>query len=255
MQIARFRRGNDAPRFGVVDGDELVLLSGDPLMQGIVPLDHRVPKDDVVFLSPVIPRSKIVGIGRNYVGHVQEMGWSVDENPVMFFKPNTAVIGPDDTIVIPPGVTDVDPEGELAIVIGTLAKNVKAADADSVIFGYTICNDVSSRSLQHGDGQWARAKGFDTFCPIGPIIETELDTSALTIQTTIGGHERQYGTTSDMRMNVAELVEFVSKVCTLLPGDVISTGSPAGLGTLTDGVTVSVTISGIGTLTNVVKER
>lgn len=254
MKIARFKFGSEVG-YGVLDGDEYVRLKGDPLLDGIQPLYQRIPAGDVKLLSPVIPRSKVIGIGRNYVDHVKEMGWSSDEDPAMFIKPNTSVIGPGDDIVIPKGVPHVDPEGELAVVIGKVAKNITREQVPDVIFGYTICNDVTSRALQLTDGQWTRAKSYDTFCPLGPVIETELDPASLGIHTELDGKQLQLGSTKDMRMDVPTLVEFVSSVCTLLPGDVISTGSPKGLGTLTNGTTVSVSIEGIGTLTNPVVEK
>ena len=252
MKIARFSTGGD-PRFGIVDGDDLVVLKGDPMFLGFETLDERVPLADVKLLAPVIPRSKVVAIGKNYRDHAAEMGGEAPAEPLLFLKPNTSVIGPGDSIVIPKQSSQVDHEGELAIVIGSIAKNVAEADAASVIFGYTVANDVTARDLQKTDGQWARAKGFDTFCPLGPVIETEFDPAGKSIEVRVGGEVRQSGVLDDMVHSIAAIVAYASSVFTLLPGDVILTGTPAGVGPILAGEIVEVEIEGIGVLPNPVR--
>lgn len=252
MKIARFSSGGD-PRFGILDGDELVVLRGDPMFAGFDTTDERVPLTDVKLLAPVIPRSKVVAVGKNYVDHVAEFGGEVPEEPLLFLKPNTSVIGPGDAIVRPPQSHRVDFEGELAIVIGSIAKNVPAADAARVIFGYTIANDVTARDLQKKDGQWARAKGFDTFCPLGPVIETEYDVATGTVETRLNGDMRQGAPFTDMVHGIGAIVAHVTAAFTMLPGDVILTGTPAGVGAMVEGDVVEVTVSGIGILRNPVR--
>jgi len=252
MKIARFSTGGD-PRYGILDGDEFVVLKGDPMFSGFDTTGERVPLTDAKLLAPVIPRSKVVAVGKNYVDHVAEFGGEVPREPLLFLKPNTSVIGPGDAIVLPPQSHRVDFEGELAVIIGSIAKNVKAADAASVIFGYTVANDVTARDLQKTDGQWSRAKGFDTFCPLGPIIETEFVVSENTVSTRVNGEVKQDAPLTDMVHSIAAVIEHASAVFTLLPGDVILTGTPAGVGKLVDGDTVEVTVSGIGTLRNPVR--
>ena len=252
MKIARFSSGGD-PRFGIVDGDELVVLRGDPMFAGFDTTEERVPLADVKLLAPVIPRSKVVAVGKNYVDHVAEFGGEVPEEPLLFLKPNTSVIGPGDTIVRPPQSRRVDFEGELAIVIGSIAKNVAAEDAARVIFGYTIANDVTARDLQKKDGQWARAKGFDTFCPLGPVIETEYDVATGTVETRLNGTVAQAAPFTDMVHDIGAIVAHVTAAFTMLPGDVILTGTPAGVGPMDAGDVVEVTVSGIGTLSNPVR--
>ena len=252
MKIARFSRG-DLIAFGILDDDELVVLKGDPMFAGYDPTGERVALGDVKLLAPVIPRSKVVAVGKNYRDHAAEMGGQAPEAPLLFLKPNTAVVGPDDQIVLPPQSAQVEHEGELAVVIGRIAKNVRAADAAGYVFGYTVANDVTARDLQRADGQWARAKGFDTFCPLGPVIETELDLAESTLQTRVNGDVRQSGRLSEMVHDVASIIEYASSVWTLLPGDVILTGTPAGVGPLLEGDTVEVEISGIGVLSNPVR--
>lgn len=249
MKVARFRH-NDEIKYGIVDDDALVVLAGDPMFAGYDTTGERVLIGDATLLAPVIPRSKIVCFGKNYLDHIREMGWRVTGEPVMFLKPNTAVVGPGDPIVIPRGVDRVQPEGEIAVVMGKIAKNVPAQLAEEFVFGYTIANDVSARGYQETDMQWARAKGFDSFCPLGPVIETEPIDPDCTIRTTVNGEVVQYGSGADMITSVASLIEYASHVFTLLPGDVILTGSPAGLRDLAGGDHVDIEISGIGTLTN-----
>jgi 2-keto-4-pentenoate hydratase/2-oxohepta-3-ene-1,7-dioic acid hydratase in catechol pathway len=252
VKIARFSTGGD-PRFGIVDDDEIVVLRGDPMFSGFDTTEERIPLADVKLLAPVIPRSKVVAVGRNYREHAAELGNEAPAEPLLFLKPNTSVIGPGDTIVRPRQSSRVDFEGELAIVIGRIAKNVSEADAASVVFGYTVANDVTARDLQEKDGQWARAKGFDTFCPLGPVIETEFEVANQAIETRVNGEVRQSGRLDEMVHSVASVIAYASAVFTLLPGDVILTGTPAGVGPIVEGDTVEVTVEGIGTLSNPVR--
>lgn len=255
MKIARFSSKGEDPRYGILDERDLVVLAGDPMYQGFETTGERVPLADAKLLAPVIPRSKVIGVGLNYAEHASEMDERSGDDPVVFLKPNTSVIGPEDPIRLPAGVGRVDHEGELAIVIGSLAKNVTREDFASVILGYTIANDVTARDLQARDGQWTRSKGFDTFCPLGPAIETEIDPSDIRIETRVDGDLRQVGSTSEMVHDIPSLIEFISSIWTLLPGDVILTGTPAGVGEIRDGEVVEVTISGLGTLKNPVIAR
>ena len=252
VKIARFSH-DQAIRYGIIDDADLVVLDGDPLYSGFEPTGERVPLADAVLLAPVIPRSKVVAIGKNYHDHAAEMGGEAPTEPLLFLKPNTSVVGPGDAVVFPKQSERIDFEGELAIVIGGVAKNVSAERADEVIFGYTIANDVTARDLQESDGQWARAKGFDTFCPLGPFIETEFDLSSHRVSTSLNGEQRQDAPLTDMVHGIAAVVAYASAVFTLLPGDVILTGTPAGVGKMVDGDVVEVTVSGIGTLRNPVR--
>jgi 2-keto-4-pentenoate hydratase/2-oxohepta-3-ene-1,7-dioic acid hydratase in catechol pathway len=250
VRIARFSH-NDAIRFGIVDEGELVVLSGDPMFAGYDTTGERVPLADVALLAPVIPRSKVVCVGRNYRDHAAELGNDVPAAPMLFFKPNTSVVGPGDAVVLPKHSEFVSYEGELAAVIGRVTRNVSADDALGHVFGYTIANDLTARDWQKADGQWARAKGFDTSCPLGPAIETEFDVDGPAVITTrLNGEVRQEGPISDMIFSLAEIIEYASAAFTLLPGDVILTGTPAGVGQLTAGDTVEVEITGLGTLRN-----
>ena len=251
MRIARFTTGED-PAYGLVDGagEKIAEITGDPLYQRIELTGAVHEVSDVRLLAPVIPRSKVIGIGKNYAEHAREMGGEAPQTPLMFLVPNTAVIGPGDPVVMPPQTSEVGYEGELAVVIGRLCRNVDASDALDFVFGYTIANDVTARDLQRSDGQWARAKGFDTFCPLGPWIETDLDPGAQRIVTMLDGAIVQDGPTSDMVHDVASLVAFASEAFTLLPGDVILTGTPAGVGLVDAGQRVDVDIDGIGVLSN-----
>ena len=265
MRIARFTAGED-PQFGVVTGevdehgipDEdcvVVALNGDPLYVGLHLSNKEYPLSDVRLLSPVLPRSKVVGIGRNYAAHAAEMGNEVPSEPLMFLKPNTSVVGPGDPIFYPSQSSEVHFEGELAVVIGRICRDVPAEKVADVVWGYTVGNDVTARDLQRSDVQFTRAKGFDSFCPLGPWIETELDTSDLKVTTHLNGDLVQDGTTKDMVFDVPTLVAYVSSVMTLLPGDVILTGTPEGVGPMEIGDEVEVSIAGIGNLTNPVKQR
>ncbi|ACZ21045.1 2-keto-4-pentenoate hydratase/2-oxohepta-3-ene-1,7-dioic acid hydratase [Sanguibacter keddieii DSM 10542] len=259
MRIARFTTGDD-PRFGFVQTengkDYLAVLNGDPLYMPVNPTGERIEiGDGVRLLAPVIPRSKIVGVGRNYADHAKEMGNEVPTSPLLFFKPNTAVIGPDDPIVLPDFTDEVSYESELAVVIGRITKDVTPERALEHVLGYTVANDVTARDAQRTDGQWARAKGFDSSCPVGPWIETELDTDMLGVSSRVNGETRQDGNTRDLVFDIAFLVSYISEAFTLLPGDLILTGTPAGVGPIVAGDRVECEVEGIGVLSNPVVRR
>ncbi|NAS24690.1 DUF2437 domain-containing protein [Herbidospora sp. NEAU-GS84] len=255
MRIARFSTGGGVA-FGVVEEGEQVLarIDGHPF-GGVSLTGERFPVAEVRMVAPMLP-SKVVAIGRNYADHAREMGNDVPEEPMIFLKPSTSVIGHNEPIAYPEHLTQhVDYEGELAVVIGRLCRDVPVERANDVILGYTCANDVTARDLQKKDVQFTRAKGFDTFCPLGPWIETDLDASDLALTTTVNGELRQSGRTSQLIFDIPALIAHVSAVMTLLPGDVILTGTPAGVGPVKPGDEVSVGIEGIGTLTNRVVSR
>lgn len=250
MRIARFSKG-DKVAFGAVEEDDQVIaeIAGHPF-GGIKFTGQRYPMAEVRLVAPMLP-SKIIAIGKNYADHAREMGAEPPEEPVVFLKPSTSVIGPGESIAYPVKLSQrVDYEGELAVVIGRLCREVPVERAQDVVFGYTCANDVTARDLQAKDGQWGRAKGFDSFCPLGPWIETTLDPADLALTTTLNGELRQSGRTSQLLHDVPTLIAYVSAVMTLLPGDIILTGTPAGVGPMSVGDEVSVSIEGIGTLTN-----
>ncbi len=272
MRIVRFA-SPQGMSFGVLDGDgQVAQIEGHPFGR-ISFTGQRFPRADVRLLSPILP-SKVVCVGKNYAAHIAEMN-AADMNaaavnaagmgaaeaprePLLFLKPSTAVIGPGDAIRIPPGSANVHHEAELAVVIGASgARHVTPEQAGDSIFGYTIGNDVTERDMQKGDGQWTRAKGFDSFCPIGPWIETDLgvlglDPADLAVTCTVDGELRQSGRTSQLIFPVPTLISYISRVMTLLPGDVVLTGTPSGVGPIRPGQQVDVTIEGLGTLTNTV---
>jgi 2-keto-4-pentenoate hydratase/2-oxohepta-3-ene-1,7-dioic acid hydratase in catechol pathway len=259
VRIARFTTEDGEPRYGVVEGapdrEVVAVVAGDPLYRPVQFTGERLPLADVRLLAPVIPRSKVVGVGRNYADHAAEFGQVVPEEPLLFLKPNTAVIGPGDAIVLPRQSHEVHFEGELAVVIGKLCRDVPPERALDVIFAYTVGNDVTARDLQRTDDQWSRAKGFDTFCPLGPWLETELDPADLTLRTVVNGEVKQDVRTSKLIFDIPTLVAYISAAFTLLPGDVILTGTPAGVGPIVAGDLVEVTVEGIGTLDNRVVSR
>jgi 2-keto-4-pentenoate hydratase/2-oxohepta-3-ene-1,7-dioic acid hydratase in catechol pathway len=252
MRIARFSYG-EGVAFGIVEGDLIVPIAGHPFAP-IERTDVAVKLAEVRLLAPVLP-SKVVAIGRNYASHAAEMGGEVPEQPLIFLKPSTAVIGPREPIGSPTSSQRVDFEGELAVVISRLCRDVPEERAMDVILGYTCGNDVTARDQQRSDGQWSRAKGYDTFCPLGPWIETELDPSDLAISTTLNGDVRQQARTSLLMHKIPALIAYITACMTLLPGDVILTGTPEGVGPMQVGDEVSVEIEGIGTLTNQVVAR
>lgn len=221
---------------------------GEPTFTG-----RRWPMADVRLLAPILP-TKIICVGKNYAEHAREMGSEPPENPVIFLKPSTSVIGPHAPIKLPPNSERVDYEGELAVVIGQPCKDVPEARATDVVRGYTVANDVTARDQQKADGQWTRAKSYDTFCPLGPWIDTTVDPSDLAIRTELDGEVKQDSRTSLLIHDVSALVSWVSRIMTLLPGDVILTGTPAGVGPMQEGQKVSVSIDGLGTLTNPVQK-
>ena len=258
MRIVRFSPPASAgigtdPHFGVLnDQGEILVIKGDPIYSGIVPTDKKVLLEDVRLLAPVIPRSKVVCVGKNYADHAAEMNSAVPEEPIIFLKPNTSVIGPEEIIQWPAMAPSIDYEGELAIVISRICKDVPKEKYADVVYGYTIANDVTSRELQKRDGQWMRAKSFDTFCPLGPWIETEFVPGSQRIETVVDGIVKQSEPISSMIFDIPTIINFVSSVMTLLPGDVILTGTPSGIGPMAAGDKVEISIEGIGQLTNTV---
>jgi 2-keto-4-pentenoate hydratase/2-oxohepta-3-ene-1,7-dioic acid hydratase in catechol pathway len=260
VRIARFSHSGDVA-FGVVEGPgedpaDLVVAvaSGHPF----APLQltgESIPLSAVKLLAPVLP-SKVVCIGKNYAEHAAEMGGDAPpDRPIVFLKPSTSVIGPGDAIALPRNSDRVDHEAELGIVIGRLCRDVPRERAYDVVLGYTCGNDVTARDHQKQDGQWTRAKGHDTFCPLGPWVETELKAADVSVRCTVDGELRQDARTSDLIHDIPAVIEWVTAFMTLLPGDVILTGTPAGVGPITAGSTVSVAIEGLGTLTNPVLAR
>jgi 2-keto-4-pentenoate hydratase/2-oxohepta-3-ene-1,7-dioic acid hydratase in catechol pathway len=247
MRIVRYSH-EGTMSFGVLEGETIAAITPHPF----APFEYsgeRLAPDQVRLLAPVLP-TKVVAIGRNYAEHAEEFGNEVPEEPIIFLKPSTAVVGPGDPIIYPTGVDRVDFEGELAVIVGKMARRLDEADALQVVLGFTCANDVTARNLQKADGQWTRAKSFDTFCPLGPWIETDLDSSDLAVRTLVNDEPRQSSRTSLLLNGVARLLAFISAVMTLLPGDVILTGTPAGVGPLNPGDRVAVEIEGIGVLSN-----
>lgn len=256
MRIARFTTGGD-PRFALVEDNTLVVISGDPLYMPVQPTGERVPldRDDLRLLAPVIPRSKVVGVGRNYADHAREMGNEVPATPMLFLKPNTAVIGPDDPIVLPTWSEEVHVEAELAVVIGKVTRNVPAERALVHVYGFTVANDVTARDAQRRESQWFRAKSFDTSKPLGPWVDTDIDPADVTVRSAVNGEQRQEGSTRDLVFDVPFLISAISEVTTLLPGDVILTGTPEGVGTVEHGDVIDVEVEEIGVLRNPVIRR
>jgi 2-keto-4-pentenoate hydratase/2-oxohepta-3-ene-1,7-dioic acid hydratase in catechol pathway len=249
VRLVRFRFG-DRIATGALDGGDVRVLRG-TFFDDPVPTGEAVPAADVRLLAPVLP-SKVVAVGRNYADHAAEMGADIPEEPLLFLKPSTAVIGPGDSIAYPAISKRMDYEGELACVVGRLTRRVTSDDAARAILGYTCANDVTLRDLQTTDGQWTRAKGFDTSCPLGPWVETELDPTDVAVETRVNGEVRQSARTSQLAFDPAEIVAFISTFMTLLPGDVVLTGTPSGVGPLEVGDEVRVDVEGIGTLSNTV---
>jgi 2-keto-4-pentenoate hydratase/2-oxohepta-3-ene-1,7-dioic acid hydratase in catechol pathway len=249
MKIVRVDAESDDITYGAVEPDGIRLYHGSPFFQW-ERSETVLPITEVKLLAPVIP-TKIIAIGKNYADHAAEMDSDVPTTPVLFMKPPTAVIGPLSPIKRPPESSNVHHEGELAVVMGKVTRNVSPGDALSHVLGYTAANDVTARDIQRSDGQWTRAKGFDTFLPLGPAIDTEFDPAEPhTITTSVNGVLKQDGVTSDLVFGVADLISFVSKVMTLLPSDVILTGTPSGVGPIVEGDRVEVEIEGIGVLLN-----
>jgi 2-keto-4-pentenoate hydratase/2-oxohepta-3-ene-1,7-dioic acid hydratase in catechol pathway len=249
MRLVRFRHGDRIATGAVEPGDDAVRVLRGTYFEDPLPTGEVVPIDDVRLLAPLLP-SKLVCAGKNYQAHAEEWGQKVPEEPLLFLKPSTAVIGPHDPIRLLPISRRIDFEGELAVVIGRLAKDVRSEDAYRYILGYSCANDVTLRTLQRSDDQWCRAKGFDGSCPLGPWIETELDPNDVRVTTRLNGEVRQDASTTDMIFGVATLIEYITSFMTLLPGDAILTGTPAGVGALTDEDVVEVEIEGVGVLSN-----
>ncbi|MFM8895548.1 MAG: fumarylacetoacetate hydrolase family protein [Actinomycetales bacterium] len=243
-----------AEESGEIGPDTVVAgLAGHPLGE-LVPDGRILPIADVRLLAPVIP-SKVVAVGRNYAAHASEFGNEVPSEPMIFLKPSSCVIGPGESIVLPWQSTQVEHEAELAVVIGRLCRDVPRDRVEEVIWGYTCANDVTARDLQRSDGQWSRAKGFDTFCPLGPWVQTEFRVADGILACHVNGALRQQADLTEMVFDVPALIEAISAVMTLVPGDVILTGTPAGVGALQEADTVTVSIDGLGSLTNRVVDR
>jgi len=257
VRIARYSHDGDV-KFGIVEGAaesgaELADIAGHPFGP-ISFTGERRPVESVRLLPPVLP-SKVVAIGKNYADHASEMGGDVPERPLVFLKPSTSVVGSGDVIAYPPSSSRVDYEGELAVIIGRLCRDVPESRAAEVVFGYACANDVTARDQQASDGQWSRAKGYDSFCPLGPWIETDISPDDLRITTRLNGETKQDGRTSQIVHKIPALIAYITACMTLLPGDVILTGTPAGVGPMEIGDEVEVEIEGIGRLVNVVKAR
>ncbi|QLH24344.1 fumarylacetoacetate hydrolase family protein [Streptomyces sp. Rer75] len=262
MRIARFSiDGNVA--FGVVEGEPsdqggpvVDIIKGHPFAE-FERSGQKIPLSKVRLLPPVLP-NKVIGIGRNYAEHATELDNEVPDVPVVFFKPSTSVIGPGDPIAYPSFSSEVHHEAELAVVIGRMCREVPRERVADVILGYTCGNDITARDAQRREKQWGRAKGFDASCPLGPWVETDIDlerAADLGVMCTVNGEQRQLGRTSEMVRSIEDLIVHITEAMTLLPGDVVLTGTPAGVGPLTVGDEVAVTIEGIGTLTNKVIKR
>jgi 2-keto-4-pentenoate hydratase/2-oxohepta-3-ene-1,7-dioic acid hydratase in catechol pathway len=249
MRLVRFRHGDRIATGAVQPGSDTIQVIAGTFFEDPLPTGEEVPLDDVMLLSPVLP-SKLVCVGKNFAAHAAEFGMEVPEEPLLFLKPSTAVIGPGDTIRLLPISRRVDYEGELAVVIGRLARNVRAEDASRFILGFTCANDVTLRDLQKADDQWARAKGFDGSCPLGPWIETSVDPTDVVVETRLNGDVVQHASTADLVFGVAELIEYITTFMTLLPGDVLLTGTPDGVGRLQPGDVVEVEVEGVGALRN-----
>jgi 2-keto-4-pentenoate hydratase/2-oxohepta-3-ene-1,7-dioic acid hydratase in catechol pathway len=254
MRIVRFSASGRA-RYGILSGDTIHGFYGNPYSH----LDHlnspsildgnTYTLDEIRLLAPCLP-SKIVCLGLNYRSHIEEMKLPMPSVPLIFLKPSTAVIGPEDKIFLPRGWQRIDYEGELGVVIGKKAKDVPENEAREYVLGYTCFNDVSDRHAQAADGQWTRAKGYDTFAPIGPWIETEADPDNLKLETFLNGERHQSASTSDLLFGIPKLISFISGIMTLLPGDVIATGTPSGVGPMKPGDVVEISIENIGALKN-----
>lgn len=248
MRFVRYQYHNDPPVTGWLYEGQVGAVDGD-LFGDYHRLETDLPLEDVRLLAPVLP-SKIICMGRNYVEHAKEDNAEVPETPLIFLKPPSSVIGPGDEIVMPPQSQRVDHEGELAVVIGRRGRWIQTDEVKNYIFGYTIANDVTARDLQRRDGQWTRSKGFDTFCPLGPWIETDFEPADALVTCRVNGEVRQMETTRAMVFNIPQIVAYISSIMTLEPGDIILTGTPAGISPLAHGDVVTVEIEGIGELRN-----
>ncbi len=249
MRLVRARyRGEEA--YGILEGEEIRVLQGLPY-KGLAFTGQLWPRSAVRLLAPCRP-SKIIALGLNYRDHARELHMPLPEEPLIFLKPPSSIIGPEETIVRPPQSKRVDYEAELAVVIGKKGKNIAAEEALDYVLGYTCFNDVTARDLQQKDGQWTRAKGFDTFAPVGPWIETDLDPNNVRVEAYLNGKCRQSSSTQELVFSVPQIISFVSQIMTLMPGDVIATGTPPGIGPLASGDVIEIKIQGIGVLKNTV---
>jgi len=255
LRIIRYRESDGGQaRWGQVDEeDRVVSLAAAPWDDAPLHRDLTGPRlDEVQLLAPTLP-TKIIGVGRNYAAHAAEHEVDVPEQPLIFFKPPSAVIGPGEAIRLPPQSSRVEHEAELAVVIGRPGRWIDEAQALSHVLGYTVGLDITARDIQRADPQWTRGKGFDTFCPLGPWIETTLDAANVEVTCSVNGQRRQQGTTSQMVFSIPDLIAYISAAMTLMPGDVILTGTPAGVGPLLDGDQIEATVSGIGTISHDVR--
>lgn len=248
MRFVRYQTVGDSPRSGWVHEQHVGPLDGS-LYGEYRRLEADLPLDHVRLLAPVLP-SKIICVGRNYVAHAKEHNAEVPEVPLLFLKPPSSVIGPNDKILLPPQSQQVEHEAELAVVIGKRGRWISLEEANNHILGYTVANDVTARDLQRRDGQWTRSKGFDTFCPLGPWVQNDFDPADALITCHVNGELRQMASTHDMVFSVRQLIAYASSVMTLEPGDLLLTGTPAGVGPLQPGDRVEVTIEGLGSLSN-----
>ncbi|MFN2145312.1 MAG: fumarylacetoacetate hydrolase family protein [Anaerolineales bacterium] len=251
MRIIRFLHNDDQPRYGWIFEDRVGPIIGD-IFSEYQRQEAEIPISEVTLLAPVKP-SKVVCVGRNYAAHAEEHGAEVPEYPLIFLKPPSSVISIGQPILLPPQSNQVEHEAELGVVIGRRARWLQPEDAMGVVFGYTVANDVTARDLQRRDGQWTRGKGFDTFCPVGPWVDTEFDPSETMISCHVGDELRQMATTRDMVFSIPQLLVYITSVMTLEPGDLVLTGTPSGVGILQAGETVSITIEGLGELSNPVQ--
>ncbi len=248
MRIIRYKTASQPPTYGWVHENRVGSIEGN-VFREFRRIDATIPIEQVELLPPVQP-SKIICVGRNYAAHAREHGADVPALPLLFFKPPSSLLAPNQPIHLPPQSKQVEHEGELVVVIGKTGRWIKPEDAADHIFGYTIGNDITARDLQRTDGQWTRSKGFDTFCPIGPWIETEFDPADAILSCHLNGQMRQMASTRDMVFSIPHLIAFTSSVMTLEPGDILMTGTPAGVSPLSSGDLVEVTIEGIGNLSN-----
>jgi 2-keto-4-pentenoate hydratase/2-oxohepta-3-ene-1,7-dioic acid hydratase in catechol pathway len=253
MRTVRYQVKNDKPQYGWILENKVGAIEGN-IYGEYRRLEASLPLAEVKLVAPVEP-SKIVCIGRNYAEHAKEHDVEVPKVPLIFLKPPSSIISPDEAIVLPPQSQQVEHEAELVVVIGKRGRNIITEEAQNYIFGYTVGNDVTARDLQRSDGQWTRAKGYDTFCSFGPWVDTEFDPSDAIITCRVSGQPRQMASTRDMVFNVSQIIAFISSVMTLEPGDLIFTGTPAGVGPLIDGDEVVIEIEGLGKLSNPVRKE
>ena len=251
MRIVRYQEKSEAPKYGWLLDDKVGEINGD-LFGKYRRQDAKTPLADVKLVAPCEP-SKVVCVGRNYVDHAKELGNQVPKIPLIFLKPPSSIISGGETILLPPQSAQVEHEAELVAVIGKRGRHIPAEQAKKYVLGYTVGNDVTARDLQKSDDQWTRAKGFDTFCVFGPWIDTDFDPSDAVMTCRVNGQMRQMASTRDMVFTVGTLIAFISSVMTLEPGDIVFTGTPAGVGALRNGDMVEVEIDGLGSLSNPVR--